>query len=158
MEKGTAPDRIIATKFVNPADHSKGVTMTRPLCPYPQIAKYKGSGDTNDAANFDCTLGTNGVYRLGDPGVTPPRALHTPEPDFSEHARKNEIQGTVVLSAIIDSDGSVKAVKVVRPLEPSLDAEAVDAVKKWKFAPARKDGQPVACAMNIEVEFRLGRR
>jgi feruloyl esterase len=157
VEKGTAPDRLIATKFVDD-DRKKGVQMTRPLCAWPKLARYKGKGDTNDAGNFDCALGANGVYRIGDPGVTPPRALHAPEPDFSEYARKNNIQGVVVLSALIDSDGSVKAVKVLRPLEPSLDAEAVNAVKKWKFAPAKKDGQPVACMLNVEVEFRLGRR
>jgi len=52
--KGIAPDTIIATKYVNDLDPSQGVKMTRPLCPYPQIAKYKGAGDTNDAANFVC--------------------------------------------------------------------------------------------------------
>jgi feruloyl esterase len=53
VEKGVAPDRIIATGFVgnNPA---KGVAMTHPICPYPQIAHYKGTGDTKDAANFAC--------------------------------------------------------------------------------------------------------
>ena len=53
VETGTAPDTIIATKYVgdNP---EKGVQMTRPLCPYPQIAKYKGSGDTNNYTSFVC--------------------------------------------------------------------------------------------------------
>ena len=53
---GTAPPEIIASKYVddNPA---KGVKMTRPLCPYPQLARYKGSGDPNDATNFVCTAG-----------------------------------------------------------------------------------------------------
>jgi feruloyl esterase len=57
VEKGAAPDRIIATGFVgnNPA---KGVAMTHPLCPYPQTAHYKGSGDTKDAANFVCEAAT----------------------------------------------------------------------------------------------------
>jgi len=54
VEKGIAPDKIIATKFVNDLDPGQGVKLTRPLCPYPQIAKYNGSGDTNDAANFAC--------------------------------------------------------------------------------------------------------
>jgi feruloyl esterase len=53
VEKGVAPTRIIATKYVDD-DRTKGVAMTRPLCLYPQAAKYKGSGDTNDAANFVC--------------------------------------------------------------------------------------------------------
>jgi Tannase and feruloyl esterase len=53
VEKGVAPARIIATKF-NSDDKAKGVAMTRPLCAFPQIAKYKGLGDTADAANFAC--------------------------------------------------------------------------------------------------------
>lgn len=54
VETGVAPDAIIATKYVNDLDPSQGVKMTRPLCPFPQTAKYKGPGDTNDAANFVC--------------------------------------------------------------------------------------------------------
>ncbi|HEV2349780.1 MAG TPA: tannase/feruloyl esterase family alpha/beta hydrolase [Terriglobia bacterium] len=56
VEKGSAPSSVIATKYVQD-NRSQGVQMTRPLCPYPQIAKYKGSGDTNDAANFACAAG-----------------------------------------------------------------------------------------------------
>ena len=56
VEKGTAPSKIIASKY---ADSNPGSqpTMTRPLCPYPQIAKYKGSGDANNAENFACAAG-----------------------------------------------------------------------------------------------------
>ena len=53
VEKGIAPGRITATRYMD-NDPAKGVVMTRPLCPYPQVAKYKGSGDTNNAANFVC--------------------------------------------------------------------------------------------------------
>jgi feruloyl esterase len=53
VEQGVAPARIIATKF-NGDDHAKGVAMTRPLCPFPQVAKYKGSGEVTDAASFAC--------------------------------------------------------------------------------------------------------
>ncbi|HEY6350146.1 MAG TPA: tannase/feruloyl esterase family alpha/beta hydrolase [Candidatus Angelobacter sp.] len=56
MEKGMAPDRIIATKLNDPTDPAKGIRMTRPLCPYPQVAKYKGPGDSNDQANFVCAV------------------------------------------------------------------------------------------------------
>jgi Tannase and feruloyl esterase len=48
VQGGAGPAEIIATKM------TKGVKMTRPLCPYPEVAKYKGSGDINDAANFVC--------------------------------------------------------------------------------------------------------
>jgi feruloyl esterase len=53
VEKNTPPGDITATKY-NGNVAANGVQMTRPLCPYPQIAKYKGTGDTNDSANFVC--------------------------------------------------------------------------------------------------------
>lgn len=52
VEKGTAPGEVIATKY----DESHKAVMTRPLCPYPEIAKYKGSGDPNDYTNFTCAV------------------------------------------------------------------------------------------------------
>jgi hypothetical protein len=52
-EKGTAPQSIIATKFPND-DATQPVLTTRPLCPYPQVATYNGSGSTDDATNFAC--------------------------------------------------------------------------------------------------------
>jgi feruloyl esterase len=54
VEKGIAPSAIVATKYAGD-DPGKGVKMTRPLCPYPQVTKYIGSGDSNDAGNFACT-------------------------------------------------------------------------------------------------------
>ena len=55
VEQGVAPAAIIATKYKSgtPAD---GVAFTRPLCPYPQVARYKGTGSSDDAANFSCAL------------------------------------------------------------------------------------------------------
>jgi len=52
VEKGTVPSTVIASKF--DGQDRTHAQMTRPLCPYPQAAKYKGSGDTNDAASFAC--------------------------------------------------------------------------------------------------------
>jgi feruloyl esterase len=54
VETGAAPDHIIATGFVGNSP-AKGVDMTHPVCPYPQMAHYKGTGDTKDAANFACS-------------------------------------------------------------------------------------------------------
>jgi feruloyl esterase len=52
-ETGAAPEKIIAAKYVDNTP-SKGVAFTRPLCPHPLAARYKGQGDTNDAANWSC--------------------------------------------------------------------------------------------------------
>jgi hypothetical protein len=56
VEHGKAPKTIIASKNESPSTSATGAKMTRPLCPYPEVAKYKGSGDTNKAANFTCTI------------------------------------------------------------------------------------------------------
>jgi hypothetical protein len=54
VEKGVAPDRIVATKYTDDAPATKTINSTRLICPYPQDAKYKGSGETSDAASFTC--------------------------------------------------------------------------------------------------------
>jgi feruloyl esterase len=54
VEQGVAPERLTATKYNDDRNPAQGVKMTRPLCAYPRLAKYKGSGDPNDAANFTC--------------------------------------------------------------------------------------------------------
>ena len=53
VEKGAAPEKIIATKYVDNKPE-KGIAMQRPLCVYPLVPRYKGSGDMNDAVNFAC--------------------------------------------------------------------------------------------------------
>ena len=53
VDKGTAPSTVIASKYAGEGPVRKAA-MTRPLCPYPQEARYAGKGDTNDAANFTC--------------------------------------------------------------------------------------------------------
>ena len=54
VEQDRAPERIVGTRYAD-NDPSEGVVMTRPFCPYPQFARYTGSGSTDDAANFVCT-------------------------------------------------------------------------------------------------------
>lgn len=54
VEEGKAPDHLIATKYNKGADPASGVARTRPLCPYPLVAKWNGKGSTDDAANFTC--------------------------------------------------------------------------------------------------------
>jgi TonB family protein len=95
-----------------------------------------------------------GAYRVGG-GVSSPRAIYDPEPEYSEEARKAKYQGTVVLWVVIGSDGRAKDLRVQRSLGMGLDEKALEAVRKWRFAPALKDGRPVPVQVNIEVSFRL---
>jgi periplasmic protein TonB len=95
-----------------------------------------------------------GVFRVGG-GVSAPRAIYDPDPEYSEEARKAKYQGSVVLRVIIGSDGRPRNLQVVRSLGMGLDQKALDAVAKWRFAPATKDGRAVAVLVDIEVAFRL---
>ena len=95
-----------------------------------------------------------GAYRVGG-GVSAPRALFAPDPEYSEEARKAKWQGTVVLWVVVGPDGRAHDIRVQRSLGMGLDEKAVEAVRLWKFDPARKDGQPVAVQINVEVNFRL---
>lgn len=95
-----------------------------------------------------------GAYRVGG-GVSAPRALYAPDPEYSEEARKAKWQGTVVLWVIVGPDGKPRDIKIQRSLGMGLDEKAIEAVRQWKFDPAKKDGQPVAVQINVEVNFRL---
>jgi protein TonB len=95
-----------------------------------------------------------GIYRVGG-GVSAPRAIYDPDPEYSEEARQAKYQGTVVLWVIVGADGRPHDMRVERSLGMGLDQKAIDAVRTWKFEPARKDGHPVAVQINVEVNFRL---
>lgn len=93
-------------------------------------------------------------YVVGN-GVSMPRAIYAPEPEFSEEARIKKFQGEVTLLVTIGTDGRARNLTVVRSLGMGLDQKAMDAVRTWRFDPARKDGRPVAVQMNIIVNFHL---
>lgn len=95
-----------------------------------------------------------GPYRVGG-GVSAPKPLFTPDPEYSEEARKAKYQGVVVLWVVIGPDGHPHEIKIARPLGMGLDEKAVEAVRTWRFEPARMGGQAVSVAMNVEVSFRL---
>ena len=117
-----------------------------------------GSGiGTGDGPGFGS--GTNGgccdgVFAPGK-GVTAPRAIYEPDPEYSEEARKAKYQGTVVLAIVVDPSGHPRDVRIARSLGMGLDEKAIEAVQKWNFTPGVKDGVPVAVRVNIEVNFRL---
>lgn len=95
-----------------------------------------------------------GVYQVGG-GVRPPIAIYTPDPEFSEEARKAKFSGNVVVSLIVDRDGKPRNVHVLRGVGMGLDEKAVEAVQQYKFKPALKNGQPVAVYLNVEVNFQI---
>jgi TonB family protein len=95
-----------------------------------------------------------GVYQIGGE-VSQPVPIYKIEPEYSEEARKAKYSGTVLLSVIIDANGNTRDIHVVRPLGLGLDEKAIEAVSKWRFRPAMRNGHPVAVQAQVEVNFRL---
>jgi len=96
----------------------------------------------------------DGLYRVGG-GVSAPRTLYAPDPEYSEEARRSRFQGSVLLALIVGPDGNPHELHIMRSLGLGLDEKALDAVRTWRFEPARKDGVPVAVRISVEVNFRL---
>jgi len=97
---------------------------------------------------------TISVQKIGH-GVTPPRLKYQPEPEYSEKARAGGYEGVCTLSLIVGVDGKTSNIRVVNAIGLGLDEKAVEAVRNWRFDPARKDGVPVAVQLAVEVDFHL---
>jgi periplasmic protein TonB len=96
-----------------------------------------------------------GVYIAGLGGVTVPVPIFTPEAEFSDEARRQKYQGICLVAIIVDAHGVPQNIHVVRHLGMGLDEKAMEAIRKYRFKPATKDGKPVAAAITVEVDFRL---
>ena len=96
------------------------------------------------------------VNRPGE-GVTSPRIVREVKPRYTDAAKKERIQGTVMMDVVVQPDGTVGDVNVTKSLdkEYGLDDEAVNAVKQWVFDPGTKDGKAVAVLVQIEMSFSL---
>lgn len=113
--------------------------------PLEQRAKYAlqpaSAPASTEPQNVDDT-----IYWT-EPGLTLPLLLHKSEPAAN-------VQGTVVLVAVIDPTGTPINMQVRRGLNPDLNVLAIQAVGKWRFRPGRKDGRPVPVVAQLEVRFR----
>lgn len=89
------------------------------------------------------------------PGVTGPFLKSRRDPNYDDASRRARIQGTVVLYVVIDERGVPAEVEVYRPLSPGLNANALSAVRRWRFESARKNGQPIASPALIEINYKL---
>lgn len=94
------------------------------------------------------------ALRIG-PGIQMPRLLKKVEPKYTQEARANLIQGTALLHVVVTAAGRAGEMEIVSPLGYGLDESAMDAVGRWTFAPATRDGQPVPVLAWVEVNFRL---
>jgi protein TonB len=88
-------------------------------------------------------------------GIDPPSLLREVKATYTDDARRRGIEGEVVLEIIVRRDGSVGDVRVRRGLERGLDQRAIEAVRQWRFAPAKRRGAAVDVVVEVAVEFKL---
>lgn len=100
----------------------------------------------------------DGVYEPGN-GISNPEPISQPTPKYTDQALRQRIAGEVWLETVIEADGTVKTVRVVRSLDQvyGLDDQAVATAKQWLFRPGRtRDGQAVPVRVTLIMEFRTG--
>ena len=88
-------------------------------------------------------------------GVTPPRRVEGPVPEYPEDARKERVEGMVVAQVVIDEAGRVSHARVLKGLHPSLDEETLETIRAWRFEPATRDGEPVEVFYNLVIRYLL---
>jgi protein TonB len=89
--------------------------------------------------------------------IKEPALVHRVEPVYPGVAISANIQGTVILEAVVDEDGRVESLKVLRSV-PILDKSALDAVKQWRYSPVILNGRPEKFILTVAVTFRLEER
>jgi protein TonB len=95
-----------------------------------------------------------GPKRIGG-GVSAPELIFSVEPEFSEEARKAKVAGNVLVNLWVDTNGMPTHVRVIRGVGMGLDEKAIEAVRQYKFRPAKENGKPVLVELNVEVNFQI---
>ena len=93
------------------------------------------------------------VHEPGEPGLTGPVAVKMSRPAYPVEMLRSKIGGTVLVSCIVEADGTVGEVVIDRGLHPVLDEQAVLAAQKWSFTPGMKDGKPVRARVVLDFTF-----
>jgi TonB family protein len=134
---------------------------TGPAAAAPQIKEFFTSielgPNTNgmDVSTFFTTSANGEKIYMGRGVDVKARLISKPEPAYTKDARDNRVEGTVILRAILSSNGSVENIRVVQGLPDGLTTQAIESAKGIKFVPAMKDGKPVSMWIQLEYNFTL---
>jgi len=123
----------------------------------PDLLLYlnEDTGDSVPGSEGDSLPAGGAIYEANRDGATKPTILYKEKANYTEIARRNYVQGTVVLTAVFTKGGEITGIRVIRALPDGLTYQAIEAVRRIRFAPATKDGQPVDTRANLEFTFNL---
>jgi TonB family protein len=95
-------------------------------------------------------------YFPGLDGVSQPKCKYCPNPDYTDEARRNRIQGNVLMSVALDEKGAIIDARVIKTPDRDFAKRSLDVLKRWRMEPSYDmDGNPVPVRVAIEVTFRL---
>ena len=123
-----------------------------PLPPAPAAEPSRTEADIT--ASPEVTTNAPSPHPAADT-LTPPIRLRASNPDYPAAARAAQIEGDVVLEAVVDANGQVRDITVSRSVHPLVDEAAKNAVSKYEYAPARRNGIPEPARVRIVVSFKL---
>jgi TonB family protein len=120
-----------------------------------RIMQFEGGGVRGSPMKLSMPADAAETIFRGSNGATQPRPIYSPNPAYTEQARKAKVRGTVVLMVTVAPSGDVTDVKVVEGLGSGLDEKAIEAIRTWKFKPGVKDEIPVRTEIAVQVSFNL---
>jgi protein TonB len=154
------PDPTIEVQKDLKMANSPMPNLGMPNSPLAGVSMGNGSGTGIGSGNgTGLGPGSGGNYgggpkRIGG-GVSAPVLLYSPDPEFSEEARKAKFMGIVTVNLWVDEKGNPQHVRILRGVGMGLDEKALEAVKLYKFKPAMEGGKPVLVELNVEVNFQI---
>jgi TonB family protein len=142
LAPGAAPESLLGVNRV----YKLNVSM-------PNLASAMGNWELSFAELNAPEYIPDGRPRPPDTDFVGPVPLQKVDPKYPPELKVEKVEGEVILYAIIRKDGSVDSIQLVQSLDPQLDANAMEALGRWKFEPAERKGQPVELVAIVHIPF-----
>jgi TonB family protein len=152
LPSATLSEKVEATG-VEPSGPDGDPTAVGPGDPDGKWGGVPGSPPNGNGT--ETTADPVSLYRPGVGGVTSPVLLEKVDPVYPDTARRAQLQGVVVLEAVITASGVVDEVRIVRSPNPIFDAAVEAAVRRWRYRPATLNGRAVPVLLTVTVRFGL---
>jgi TonB family protein len=159
LSAATGADAVLFGTLVLEKKHATLTLFLREAASGKELyqTQYRENLDPSFEALFPAVTSPDGqfFYFPGLDGITIPKCVYCPLPEYTDAARKAGINGTVSFSVVFTEQGKLKDVRVVRSLDPTLDQAAIEVIRKWSANPAKDaSGNPVPVRVHVEVSFQ----
>jgi len=145
----------VSAQLINVGDlHRKALSVKGRLQVDLSHVDLSSSDGLSPVPALGNTIDGQDVYHYR-PGMSLPSCYYMPNPPYSEEARREHVSGTILVEAIVWTDGHLKNLRIIRGLPGGLNENALKTLATWGCRPARYDGKPVSMLTVFEVNFKL---